>query len=141
MISFDEALHLLTANAPVISTERCRIEQVAGRVLREAIHADRDFPPFDRVMMDGFALRSEELSKCRDFRIAGSAAAGQATHVMPEQSGCCLDVMTGAPLPHGADCVVPIEEVVFPEPGRIHVSASFESAPWKFIHRTGSDAA
>jgi molybdopterin molybdotransferase len=140
MITFSEALDLLTANAPVMPSERCRIEQAAGRVLREAIHADRDFPPFDRVMMDGYAMRSEELSKCRDFRIAGSAAAGRTTHVMPEQGGCCLEVMTGAPLPHGADCVLPLEQVSFPEPGRVRVSESFEWVAGEFIHCAGSDA-
>jgi molybdopterin molybdotransferase len=140
MISFHEALDLLTENAPALSTERCRIEQAAGRVLREQIHADRDFPPFDRVMMDGYAIRSDVLSKCRDFQIAGSAAAGQVTQVMPEQRECCVEVMTGAPLPHGADCVVPVEEVSFAAPNRIHVSASFECAAGKFIHRAGIDA-
>jgi molybdopterin molybdotransferase len=139
MISFHDAFDLLTENAPALSTERCRIEQAAGRVLREAIHADRDFPPFDRVMMDGYAMRSGELEKCRDFLIAGSAAAGQAAQIMPER-GECLEVMTGAPLPHGADCVVPLEDVSFAEPNRIHVSASFECAAGKFIHRAGIDA-
>lgn len=57
MISFPEALHLLLENTPLLETEQLRIEDAAGRVLLQEVRADRPFPPFDRVMMDGFALR------------------------------------------------------------------------------------
>ena len=58
MIPFREAFDLLLKHTSVLATERVRIEDAAGRVLRQEISADRDSPPFDRVMMDGFALRA-----------------------------------------------------------------------------------
>ncbi len=128
-------------NAAVLPAERCRIEHAAGRVLRGEIRADRDFPPFDRVMMDGYALRSSDLATGRSFQIAGSAPAGKAAYVLPESPGCCVEVMTGAPLPYGADCIVPVEDVSIGQSGEVEVAPSFEFFPGKFIHRAGSDTA
>lgn len=139
MIPFSEAFDLLLKHTSVLATERVRIEDAAGRVLRQEISADRDSPPFDRVMMDGFALRASDFAQGRRFLISGSAPAGRATACLPERTRSCLEIMTGAPMPVGADCIVPVEDVVR-SGEEIMVDDSFEPQAGRFIHWAGSDA-
>ncbi len=142
MVSFHEALELLLENTPLLETESCRLENVGGRVLRRAIAADRSFPPFDRVMMDGFALRSADWTKgLRSYRITGSAPAGATVTVLADESGTCVEVMTGAPCPTGADLIIPVEDVVEIRDDRVDFAECASHAAGKFIHRAGSDAA
>lgn len=140
MLSFRDALNLLLKHTPLLPVERCRIEQATGRVLRGEISADRAFPPFDRVMMDGFAFRSGDFQASRRFRITGSAPAGCPVVALSEMPGSCIEVMTGAPLPIGADCIVPVEEISRINSDEITIADSFEVAAVRFIHRAGSDA-
>jgi molybdopterin molybdotransferase len=140
MISFREALELVLRHTPLLAAESCRIEAAAGRVLRREIRADRDFPPYDRVMMDGYALRAADLLAGRVFHVAGQAPAGRATAVMPDQAFCCLEIMTGAPLPEGADCIVPVEDITRTNPDEIAIAAEFAHVAGRFIHPRGSDA-
>lgn len=139
MIPFPQARDILLASLPILPSERLALESCAGRVLRQEIHADRDFPPFDRVMMDGFAMRAEDFAACRDFRITGSAPAGGPAVELPDEAMSCVEVMTGAPLPIGADCIVPVEEIN--RSGEmIRVSPDFEVMPKRHVHAAGSDA-
>lgn len=140
MIFFREALDLLLKHTPLLPVERVRVEEAGGRVLRAAIRADRDFPPYHRVMMDGFVLRAADLSGDRNFRIVGQAPAGQAAASLPEEPGACLEVMTGAPMPLGADCVVPVEDTKHNDSEGIRIAADFEHVAGRFIHPQGSDA-
>ncbi|NJM38244.1 MAG: hypothetical protein HC845_10515 [Akkermansiaceae bacterium] len=88
MISFHEALELLLKNVPLLPIERCRLEIASGRVLRSTIIADREFPAFDRVMMDGYALRLNDWEMGnRDFRVTGSAPAGNRKRHSLRKSG------------------------------------------------------
>lgn len=142
MVSFREALDRLLRHTPLLLAESCRIEQAGGRVLREEIRADRAFPPFERVMMDGYALRGADwLTGHRSFRVTGSAPAGHPVVLLGAAPGSCVEVMTGAPLPMGADCIVPIEEIACSGTEAITIVGSFEPVAGRFIHRTGSDAA
>ncbi|MEY3894520.1 MAG: hypothetical protein RLZZ214_39, partial [Verrucomicrobiota bacterium] len=142
MVSFPEALELLLKNSPLLSAERCRIEPAAGRVLRGNIIADRPFPASDRVMMDGYALRfSDWRMGKRVFQVTGSAPAGQAVKTLSEEPGSCLEVMTGAPCPLGAECIIPLEEVVSSETGSVKFAETASPIAGRFIHRAGSDAA
>lgn len=141
MIPFREALDLLLENAPRLDAETCLLENTSGRVLRQEIRADRAFPPFDRVMMDGYALRLAELDSVREYLVTGSAPAGSPRAFLTEDAACCLEVMTGAPLPDGADCIVPVELTKQTEGGGIVVNSDFTPTPGLFIHRAGSDAA
>lgn len=141
MILFREALELVLNHAPRMGTEPCRLEKAGSRVLRQDIRADRAFPPYDRVMMDGYALRSADLLAGRTLRIMGQAPAGRETAVLPETFASCLEVMTGAPLPSGADCIVPVEETSKSGADEITIATSFEHAAGRFIHPKGSDAA
>src|SRR5690606_31620540 len=82
----------------------------AGRVLRQQVMAERDNPPFDRVCMDGVAVASAAfIAGRRSFSIEGTQAAG----ALPMRLGAddaAIEVMTGAVLPMGTDCVIPLEE-------------------------------
>ncbi len=103
--------HLLTLPAETVS-----LADAAGRVLRESVRADRDFPPFDRVAMDGIGIRfSDYEAGQRTFLITGQQFAGQPQctlpHLTPTDVPACLEVMTGAMLPIGADTVIRYEDV------------------------------
>lgn len=141
MISFSEALDLLLRNSPLMPVESCRLENAAGRVLRASVMADRAFPAFDRVMMDGYALRfSDWLAGQRSFRVTGSAPAGRAVAALSKEIGTCLEVMTGAPCPQDADCIVPIEEVEERGTDLVKFREAADPVAGRFIHFAGSDA-
>jgi len=142
MLSYREALELLLANVPALEPERCRLEEAGGRILRETVAADRDFPAFDRVMMDGHALRHADWEAgVRVFRVTGSAPAGKPMISLDAEAGTCVEVMTGAPCPAGADCIVPVEDIIGREGDLVTFSHAAEPVPGRFIHRAGSDAA
>ena len=142
MISFHEALELLLKCPPLIATERCRLEDASGRVLRENVAADRAVPAYDRVMMDGYALRiADWQAGHRSFRVTDYAPAGRAAVALSEEIGTCVEVMTGAPCPSGADGIVPVEEVGGGDPGCVKFAESADPVAGRFIHRAGSDAA
>ena len=80
-------------------------------IIREPVVATRDQPPFDRVTMDGIAIASGAFTAGRrEFRIAGTQAAGSQRMVFASPEAC-FEVMTGAVLPQGCDCVIPVERI------------------------------
>lgn len=83
----------------------------AGRVLAEPILADRDQPPFDRSTRDGFAVRSADFSSDTPLKLIGQVRAGEIWTGPPLVSGETVEIMTGAPVPAGADAVAMIEHV------------------------------
>jgi molybdopterin molybdotransferase len=140
MVSFDQALEFLLKNVPLSAVVACRIEQAAGRVLRENVRADSDFPAFDRVMMDGYALRWRDWQAGhRTFRVTGSAPAGQPMASLAGEAATCLEIMTGAPCPHGADAIVPVEAVTRVTSTAVTFAESGAPLAGRFIHRAGSD--
>lgn len=139
MLTYPKALEILLAHAPLLPLECIRIEDAAGRILRQIIFADRDFPPFDRVMMDGYALRIDDLKTARDFHVVASAPAGAPQISLPETFGVCVEVMTGAPLPCNADCIVPVEFTDSTGKG-IRILPGFEAVKHRHVHWAGSDA-
>lgn len=142
MVSFHEALDLLLRNTVLSGSEACALDQAVGRVLRFAVRADRAFPAFDRVMMDGYALRfSDWQAGARTFRCVGSAPAGKAQARLGDEAATCLEVMTGAPCPVGADCIIPVEDSSAGEAGEVHFHDDANPAAGRSIHRCGSDAA
>lgn len=87
-------------------------DQIVGKVLAEDIVADRDFPPFDRVSMDGIAIRYEQFEKGqREFKVQGIQAAGAEQMTLNNYEDC-IEVMTGAVAPANADTVIRYEDVV-----------------------------
>lgn len=112
MISVQEATDIILENARDYGTERVALQQAAGRILREPLHADRDFPPFSRVAMDGIAIayRSYRDGQ-RRFAIEGTLAAGAPPAALDNATGC-FEVMTGAVLPAGTDTVIRYEDLL-----------------------------
>lgn len=111
MITVQEAEKLILDSIGEIETETVSIDDSLGRCLREPIAADRALPPFDRATLDGIAINSSSYNTGqRAFKVAGTAAAGAPQHELPDVKSC-LEIMTGAPLPRLADCVVKIEDV------------------------------
>jgi molybdopterin molybdotransferase len=113
--SFDEASALVAAYAAKLARTRPAVEQVRlnhahGRVLAEPLRADTDQPPFPRSTRDGFACRAAEASTHRPLAVAGSTRAGQ-TPSGPLPRGAVWEIMTGAPVPAGADAVIMLEHV------------------------------
>lgn len=106
MIDFRKAQELVLQQARSFGTETVSLEQAPGRVLAETIHADRDYPPFDRASMDGYGLRYTDLvNGLRRFTVIETLLAGYE----PARSlvaGECYKIMTGAAVPPGTDVVV-----------------------------------
>ena len=107
MIDPEKALDLVRERSVPGEPRRCSLQSAAGCVLAEAVSADRDFPPFDRSMMDGVAVRVEDAGS--RVRLTGEVAAGQPPQGSVEP-GTCFTVMTGAACPPGTEAVVPKEK-------------------------------
>ncbi|HMP99944.1 MAG TPA: molybdopterin molybdotransferase MoeA [Cyclobacteriaceae bacterium] len=111
MISVQEASAIILAHKLIFPVEELAISAVHEKVLAEAIQADRDFPPYNRVAMDGIAIQYQAYqSGQRTFQIAGVQRAGEAAKKI-NKANTCLEVMTGAVLPEGADTVIRYEDV------------------------------
>ncbi len=86
------------------------LEECHGAVLAGPVQADRDFPPFDRSTRDGFAVRADDMSQIpAQLRVLGLARAGAAFEGAVVGAGECVEIMTGAAVPPGADSVVMVE--------------------------------
>jgi molybdopterin molybdotransferase len=96
------------------ATEQVPLEDCQGRVLAEDIPADRDYPPFNRSVRDGFAVRSEDMPG--KVRVIGEVRAGE-RFAVSVKAGEAVEIMTGAPVPDGADAVVMVEHCVRDEGG------------------------
>ncbi len=115
VVSFEEARRLVEQHAAGVcpgEVETVDLLAGLGRVLAEGIVADRDFPPFDRATRDGYAVRAADLAKLpARLELVGEVKAGD----WPEPGACsvgrgqAVGIMTGAPLPAGADAVVMVE--------------------------------
>jgi molybdopterin molybdotransferase len=111
MLSVEEATRLVAATIRPLSIEYLSLPLAAGRVLREALYADRDFPPFNRVAMDGIALSYAALVQGQtEFLIERTQFAGQAPEPLQDPTAA-VEIMTGASLPAGADTVIRYEDL------------------------------
>jgi molybdenum cofactor synthesis domain-containing protein len=109
MISVAEAIQIVRQQTRQLPSERVNLAHVLNRVLAQDIIADSDLPPFDRSQMDGYAVRAEETTDAPvRLRIAGESAAGRGWHHELKQ-GEAVRIMTGAPVPAGADSVQQVE--------------------------------
>ena len=111
-MNFDEAracvIERVLAERVFASPEEVALECAAGRVLADEIRADRDYPALARSVRDGFAVRAAEVPGT--LRVIGEVRAGEifAGEVGP---GEAVEIMTGAPVPRGADAIVMVEHV------------------------------
>lgn len=111
MITVEQATQIILENAHHTEGVKVPLMQSLGRILREDIVADRDFPPFDRVTMDGVAIAFASFERGqRTFFIESIQAAGAPQRVLQNAENC-IEVMTGAMLPAGTDAVIRYEDV------------------------------
>jgi molybdopterin molybdotransferase len=137
MLTVAEAEKIILGQAFAPSPEPVELSQALGRILAEDLRADRDFPPFDRVTMDGIAIRHECFAQGqRRFSIQGVQAAGRPRLRLPDP-GACLEVMTGAMLPDGTDTVIRYEDLRL-EDGAATVRCETVT-PGQNLHRQGTD--
>ena len=123
MLSTEEALDSIVAHAGRQSTVSIEHTDAQGLVLAAPVTSDIDSPPFTKALMDGYAVRAADLPAGNGtLTRIGQVAAG-ATPDRPVGPGQCLQIMTGAPMPTGADAVVMIEQTEELEDGRIRFSA------------------
>jgi molybdenum cofactor synthesis domain-containing protein len=109
MISVAEAIQVVRQQTQALPTERVDLGQTLGRVLAADVVADTDLPPFDRAQMDGYAVRAQDVKDApARLRIVGESAAGRGWHHQLEE-GQAVRIMTGAPVPAGADSVQQVE--------------------------------
>lgn len=109
MISVAEAIQIVRQQTRPLPSERVQLEHALNRVLAADIVADSDLPPFDRAQMDGYAVRADDTAGAPvRLRIAGESAAGKGWHHELKE-GEAVRIMTGAPVPAGADSVQQVE--------------------------------
>lgn len=114
MISLDEALEYVLKHFDPLEPEEVGILDALDRVLAEDVYSELDIPPFDNSAMDGYAVQAADtvgagLEAPVTLRVIGDLAAGYTTDLVVEP-GTAIRIMTGAPLPAGADAVVRFEE-------------------------------
>src|SRR3990172_13276958 len=109
-LSVTKAQECVLESVAMLGAEPVKLEQSLGRVLAEDIRANRDLPPYDVSAMDGYAVRSADLANVPvSLEIIEDIKAGD----MPRktvQAGQCSRIMTGAPVPKGADAVIRVED-------------------------------
>lgn len=109
MIPISEAVGIIKSKTKELGAETVRLSDSVGRILAENIIADSDMPPFDRSQMDGFAVRAKDTQDAPvGLKIVGESAAGRGWH-RKMKSGEAVRIMTGAPVPGGADSIQKIE--------------------------------
>jgi molybdopterin molybdotransferase len=110
LLSVSEAIAILDGAVVTPRIVRLPLRDALGLRLAEQISSDRDYPPFDKAVMDGFAVRAADVAASgATLRVVDTVAAG-ALGERTVQAGEAIAIMTGAPLPPGADAVVPVEE-------------------------------
>jgi molybdopterin molybdotransferase len=111
ILPFDQALATVLSHAAALPTrtavEALPLHQTLGRTLATPVLADRDQPPFDRATRDGYAVRAADLPN--PLRLVGSVRAGESWQGAPLAPGEAIEIMTGAPVPAGADAVLMVE--------------------------------
>jgi molybdopterin molybdotransferase len=134
-----EAQKAVLAAMPDFPATTIDVAGVAGRVLRQSVAAERDQPPFDRVMMDGIAIAyADYAGGTRTFPIQATQAAGDPALTL--EAGKAIEIMTGASLPENADCIVPVERILVDD-GLATLEKGYEAEQRQFIHPRASDHA
>jgi len=125
MLSVDEALAQILEAVPAFPVSSVRLSDAYGLVLAESVTSDVDSPPFDKALMDGYAVRSADVAgEQAMLSVIEEVMAGQVP-VKTVAAGEVTRIMTGAPMPDGADAVVPVEQTQLDADGdSVVISAS-----------------
>ena len=141
MISVEEAQNIIQTQQPNWGEIKMPLVESMGEILAEDIYADRDFPPFDRVTMDGIALRFDAFNAgVREFNIQETQLAGMPV-VSLKNDTYAIEIMTGAVLSTGCDLMIRYEDLEFFERNdQKWVRINLDTVErWKNVHRQGSD--
>ena len=146
LLSLEEARARMLDGLEALPTEVVALEYAQGRVLADALTSRLTLPPFDNSAMDGFAVVAADVATASkdapaSLAVIGEAAAGKEARLAVEH-GTAVRILTGAPLPEGADAVVPVEETdarlgVADLPTTVSIHAAKQ--PGAHIRRAGSD--
>lgn len=143
VLSFEDARRVVEEHAAKLSapvTEWVGLQAASGRVLAEDVFADRDLPPFPRSTRDGYAVRSDDVAKLpATLDVIGEIKAGEQEEKIPTavEPGQTVSIMTGAPVPSGADSVVMVEYTTR-RGNRVEIARS--TAPGENIVPCGAEA-
>lgn len=138
LISVRQAINIIDAAPVSPRMTTLALDEALNHRLAEDLAADRDYPPFDKSQMDGYAIRCVDVARTPVvLQNLGEIAAGQVSH-HPLTPGKAIAIMTGAALPPGADGVVPVEDT---EPAGDHVRILRADNPGRYIARKGDDIA
>jgi len=138
LISVDHAHELIQAQPLEIGKEKVPLMAALGRTTSTDWHCDRDQPPFDRVMMDGVAIRYADYANGqRTWEIAGMQAAGSPIGAIPDPTKA-LEIMTGAAMPNNLDTVIPYEQISMD--GSMAQFTGTMVAHGQHVHVQGKDA-
>ncbi|MET0772403.1 MAG: gephyrin-like molybdotransferase Glp [Candidatus Limnocylindrales bacterium] len=146
LLRLEDALARMLAGVEALPAEGVSLDDALGRVLAEDVHARHTLPPWDDSAMDGYAVRSADVASARGdapvvLRVAGEVAAGH-TAASSVGDGTALRILTGAPMPPGADAVVRVEDTDAPTgvadlPERVAVRVAV--TPGTAVRSAGSD--
>jgi molybdopterin molybdotransferase len=140
MISADQALAQVLGSVTPLGIERIPLRQAAGRIVAEEIRSDREIPAFDNSAMDGYAVRAADVAGASDrsprrLKVTQTVAAGSMPTVKVG-AGEAVRIMTGAPVPQGADSIVPVERT---RSSGDTVEIMAEPAHGEFVRPSGED--
>jgi molybdopterin molybdotransferase len=134
-----EAREIVLSTVFDLPVTHVALAEAVGRTLAGDVVADMDVPPFDNSAMDGYAVRSGDVSAPGSvLRLSGGVRAGEWPSGAVDP-GTCWGITTGAPLPPGADAVVPVEQAEALADGRIRFAAATEAG--RHVRRAGRDVA
>jgi molybdenum cofactor synthesis domain-containing protein len=137
MVTLADAQRMVREHVRPLPPRSLALSDAVGRTLAEGVRCDVDVPPFDRAMMDGYAVRAADVARVPvDLRLIGQVAAG-AADVPTVSSGEAAQINTGAPLPAHADAVAPFEDTALSADRQI-VTVNCSVAPDRHICRRGT---
>jgi molybdopterin molybdotransferase len=138
LISVAEAIKIIDSVEVLPRMGRVRLDESLGFRLAQEVVADRDYPPFDKSLMDGYAVRCADVATTPVvLKVTGEIAAGLQP-ARPLRAGEAVAIMTGAPIPEGADGVIPVEETESTDSGAT-VRVLRADGPQRFITKRGAD--
>lgn len=108
MISIEEALEKILAEVSGANPEDVRLEESLGRILAKDVYTDRDYPPFHRSTMDGYAIKSSDYDSSKTYHCKREISAGMKSELDPNEE--IVKIMTGAAVPEGLDAVIKVED-------------------------------
>ena len=119
MIGIDDAQAMIRAESKPNPSQAVNVDEALGCMLAQAVVSDVDSPPHDKALMDGYAVRAADICQNVEFEVIEEIVAGEVP-TRTVESGNATRIMTGAPLPKGADAVVMVERTEMVADGRVH---------------------